>query len=57
MAATLSLRSHLIDELRDLLQKHLKETRNHIARLNQALQDLGEGRTWEKSVRRRPARR
>ena len=63
-----SLRTHLIDELTDLLdaetqltdtlpklaraatskplraafQKHLKETRRHVARLNQALRALGE---------------
>lgn len=66
--ATTSLRTHLIDELSDLLdaenqltdalprlaqaatskplrtafQKHLKETRGHITRLNQAFQGLGE---------------
>jgi ferritin-like metal-binding protein YciE len=63
-----SLRTHLIDELKDLLdaenqltsalpklassastpalrtafQKHLKETRGHIARLNEAMRELGE---------------
>ena len=68
MATIASLRSHLIDELTDLLdaenqltdalprlakaatskplraafQKHLKETRGHITRLNQALRSLGE---------------
>jgi ferritin-like metal-binding protein YciE len=68
MAAVQSLRTHLIDELVDLLdaehqltealprlaqsatskslraafQKHLRETRGHVARLNQALRDLGE---------------
>jgi ferritin-like metal-binding protein YciE len=67
MAAIASLRTHLIDELTDLLdaenqltdalpklaqaatskplrtalQKHLKETRGHITRLNQALRSLG----------------
>ena len=68
MAAVESLRTHLVDELIDLLdaetqlttalpkmaqaatsrqlraafQKHLKETRGHINRLNQALRALGE---------------
>jgi ferritin-like metal-binding protein YciE len=68
MATITSLRTHLIDELTDLLdaesqltealpklaqaatskplraafQKHLKETRGHITRLNQALRSLGE---------------
>jgi ferritin-like metal-binding protein YciE len=68
MATTDSLRTHLIDELVDLLdaeyqladalpklaqaatsrplqaafQRHLKETRGHVTRLNQALQELGE---------------
>lgn len=68
MARVDSLRSHLIDELTDLLdaetqltdtlpklaqaatsktlrtalQKHLKETRGHVTRLNQALRALGE---------------
>jgi ferritin-like metal-binding protein YciE len=68
MATIGSLRTHLIDELVDLLgaenqltgalpklakaatsrplraafQRHLKETRGHVTRLNQALQELGE---------------
>ena len=68
MAAVESLRTHLVDELIDLLdaetqltaalpqmaqaatsrqlraafQKHLKETRGHVNRLNQALRALGE---------------
>jgi ferritin-like metal-binding protein YciE len=68
MAAVESLRTHLVDELADLLdaekqltetlpnlarsatssalrvafQKHLKETRTHMTRLNQALRELGE---------------
>ena len=68
MATVDSLRTHLIDELMDLLdaetqltdtlptlaqaatsktlqaafQKHLKETRGHVTRLNQALRALGE---------------
>src|SRR4051794_32677522 len=74
MAVVESLRTHLIEELRDLrsaeeqltaalptlaqaaasrtlraaLENHLKQTRGHLARLDQALRDLGETPKSEK---------